>query len=105
MLSALQVLRVMREEGKPLSELARRLTPVPQLLVNVPVRDKSLFSANGAIGAAIDAARAELGDSGRLFVRPSGTEPLIRVMGESTDEAKLREVVHRVADLIKAELG
>lgn len=104
-LSALQVLRVMREEGKPLSELARRLTPVPQLLVNVPVRDKSLFSANGAIGAAIDAARAELGDSGRLFVRPSGTEPLIRVMGESTDEAKLREVVHRVADLIKAELG
>lgn len=104
-LAALQVLRVMREEGKPLSELANSLVPVPQLLVSVPVKDKSAFGANGAIGAAIEAAQAELGPTGRLFVRPSGTEPIIRVMGESDDEKLLRTVVDRIAALIEAEMA
>ncbi len=104
-LAALQVLRVMRERAKPLSDLTKSFAPVPQMLVNVRVRDKSVFSSNGAIGEAIRAAQQELGPAGRLFVRPSGTEPMIRVMGESSDERRLREVVHRVARLIEAELA
>lgn len=104
-LSALQVLRVVRELGKPLSALAADFEPVPQLLVNVRVRDKAAFAGNETIQKAIAEARAELGDSGRLFVRPSGTEPLIRVMGESTDAERLQAVVNRIAKLIEAELA
>ncbi len=103
-LAALQVLRVMRETGKSLSELAQAMQRVPQLLVNVPVRDKAAFAHNGTIRYAIAQAQAELGETGRLFVRPSGTEPLIRVMAESTDERRLKEVVERVAAVIEAEL-
>lgn len=104
-LAALQVLRVMRQTGKPLAELAQALQRVPQLLVNVPVRDKGAFAHNGTIRQAIAQAQADLGETGRLFVRPSGTEPLIRVMAESTDERRLKEVVERVAAVIEAELS
>lgn len=105
LLAALQVLRVMREQAKPLAELAKSMVPVPQLLVSVPVKDKSAFAANETIQAAIRAGQTELGTEGRLFVRPSGTEPLIRVMGEARDEKLLQAVVERVAALIKAEMG
>lgn len=104
-LSALQVLRVVKELGQPLSRLAADFQPVPQLLVNVRVRDKSAFAGNATIQKAIAEAQAELGQSGRLFVRPSGTEPLIRVMGESTDAGLLEAVVKRVAALIETELA
>lgn len=105
LLAALQVLRVMRETGKSLAELAKVMVPVPQILESVAVRDKLAFADNPVISTAIEEAQAELGPSGRLFVRPSGTEPIVRVMAESTDEALMRKVVDRITAVIEAELA
>jgi len=77
----------------------------PQVLVNVRVADKSKFKGNEAIARAVAEAEARLGDSGRVLVRPSGTESLIRVMAEGPDEAEVAAHVERIAAVVKAELG
>jgi phosphoglucosamine mutase len=101
LMAALQVLAVLVESGKPMSELARQFEPVPQLLQNVRFTGgKPLDDAK--VKAAIADAEAALAGQGRLLVRPSGTEKLIRVMAEGDDGALVKRVVADVAAAVKA---
>jgi len=101
LMAALQVLAVMVESGRPMSELARQFEPVPQLLKNVRYSGgKPLDDA--AVKAAIAEGEARLNGSGRLLVRPSGTEKLIRVMAEGDDETLVKSVVADVAEAVQA---
>jgi len=104
-LTSLQLVDTLVASGKKLSELKTIMRKYPQVLVNVRVADKSRFKDNEAIAKAVAAAEAELGDSGRVLVRPSGTESLIRVMAEGPDEAQVAAHVERIAAVVKAELG
>jgi len=104
-LTSLQLVDTLIASGKKLSELKTIMRKYPQVLVNVRVADKSRFKGNEAIAKAVAAAEAELGDSGRVLVRPSGTESLIRVMAEGPDEAEVAAHVERIAAVVKAELG
>ena len=89
LLSALQVLRILREKEKPLSEISHLLTLFPQKLVNVHVEKKLPFEERPAIGEAVKKVEAELGDRGRVLLRYSGTESLCRIMVECEDENKV----------------
>jgi phosphoglucosamine mutase len=102
LVSALQVLACIKRSNKPVSELCRKFEPVPQLLKNVRFSGgKPLESAS--VKAAIEDARSRLGGTGRLVIRPSGTEPLIRVMAEADDpklvEAVVNDIVGVISDL------
>jgi phosphoglucosamine mutase len=101
LMAALQVLAVLTESGRPMSELARQFEPVPQLLENVRHRGGKPLS-DTAVKAAIADAESRLKGTGRLVVRASGTEPLIRVMAEGDDEALVRQVVRDITDAVKA---
>jgi phosphoglucosamine mutase len=82
-LTGLQVLDVLRRSGRPLADLASVMTRLPQVLENVRVRDRGALESSAAVDAEIAAVEAELGDHGRVLIRPSGTEPLVRVMVEA----------------------
>ncbi len=105
-LSAIKLLLVMKETGKKLSELASEMKVYPQTLINVRVSDfgKARFPHDTEIKNAIVAAEKELGSDGRVLVRVSGTEPLIRVMLEGNDENKIKVLAEELADVIKARL-
>ena len=105
LLTAVQTLSIMKEKGKSLSELAGLMTKYPQLLVNVRVLTKAGWETNTAIQDAISEAEEELGANGRILVRPSGTEPLIRVMAEGPDQDQLDELCKRIGDVIRIEQG
>ena len=105
LLTAVQTLSIMKEKGKSLSELAGLMTKYPQLLVNVRVLTKAGWETNTSIQDAIREAETELGTNGRILVRPSGTEPLIRVMAEGPDQEQLDELCNRIADVIRIEQG
>jgi phosphoglucosamine mutase len=96
LLTALHLLAIAAGRGQPLGELAKVMTRYPQVLIGVPGVDKSLVGTSPALTDAVRAAEAELGESGRVLVRPSGTEPLVRVMVEAADAAQ----AHRVADAL-----
>lgn len=81
------------------------MTTYPQLLVNVKVASKEGWETNEAIKKAIEAGDKELGENGRILVRPSGTEPLIRVMAEGPDQEQLDRICHAIADVVKKEQG
>ena len=95
-----------KETGKKLSELASEMKVYPQTLINVRVSDfgKARFPHDTEIKNAIVAAENELGSDGRVLVRVSGTEPLIRVMLEGNDENKIKVLAEELADVIKARL-
>lgn len=105
LLSAVQLLAVMKETGKPLSELAAQVTIFPQKLVNIRVRDKHTVMDEPAVKAVIEAVEAEMNGDGRILVRPSGTEPLLRVMAEASTDEKVSRYVDTIADVIRAERG
>ena len=105
MLTAVQVAALVKESGKPLSELAKIMTKYPQVLVNVRVVTKTGWEDNDLIKAAIVTAEGELGDSGRVLVCASGTEPLIRVMAEGPDQTELQSLCQEIADVIAHEQG
>jgi len=105
LVTALHLAAVMQETGLPLSELRRVMRRYPQVLVNVPVVDKARLATSAAIAEAIHLAEQELGDSGRVLVRPSGTEPLVRVMAEASDEASATRIVERLVDVVRTELS
>lgn len=105
LITALQLIWAVRKSGKKLSELGSLMTRFPQLLVNVRVKSKDGWQKNPAIFAAIEAGQDRLGESGRILVRPSGTEPLIRVMAEGPDLPQLEDIVHGIADVIRREQG
>ena len=105
-LSALKLLLVMKETGKKLSELASEMKVYPQTLINVRVSDfgKARFPHDNEIKIAIERAEKELGNDGRVLVRVSGTEPLIRVMLEGNDEKKIQVLAEELAEVIKERL-
>jgi len=105
MVTALQVLGIMLESGKSLSELAAQMPEYPQLLVSVPVKDKLDWRQVPEIASAIECAEKRLEGRGRIFVRASGTESLIRVMAEGPDQVELEEIVEEVCGVIKGRLG
>lgn len=105
MLSALQLINVMKETDKPLSELASEITLYPQVLKNVEVSDKKRAMSNPKILDEIDSVKSELGDEGRVLVRASGTEPLIRVMVEAETEADCHQYVDRIIATIERIIG
>jgi len=104
LLTGLQLLNIIKESGKPLSELKQVMVKYPQLLINVRVEDKSKLNGNTAIEQAIREVEEELAGNGRVLVRPSGTEPIVRVMAEGPDASQLEGLVHRIVDVVKQEL-
>ena len=98
LMAALQALAALIKSGKPASETFRAFDPVPQLLKNVRVGDADAAMAAPSTIAAIAAAEARLGGSGRVLVRKSGTEPLVRVMAEGDDSDLVRSVVDQIID-------
>jgi len=105
LLTALHLADVMRRSGQPLSALAGGFQRFPQVLHNVVVGDRDRWEADRDVRAAIDAAQTRLADRGRLLVRASGTEPLVRVMVEARDAAEAEAVAAAVADVIAARYG
>lgn len=105
-LTALQVLRVMKKTGKTLSELAKCMTVYPQVMVNVKVSNmgKARYAYDEEIKLAIKSAKKELGDKGRVLVRVSGTEPLVRVMLEGEDQKQIEKLANEIAQVVKERL-
>lgn len=105
LVTALHVLKVMRKTGKPLSALASVVQSCPQLLKNVRVASKHGWRDDTDIRQAIVRGQERLGSDEWLSVRPSGTEPLMRVMAQGTDAALVESVVHDICDVIERKLG
>ncbi len=105
MVTALQVLSIMIETGKRLSELASDLEVYPQVLINVPVVNRNAWADIPEITAAIKTAEEKLSGRGRVFVRPSGTERLIRVMAEGPDMDELNALTGDIVDAVKSSIG
>ncbi|MBJ7905516.1 phosphoglucosamine mutase [Streptomyces sp. NPDC004549] len=93
------------ETGRTLRELASVMERLPQILINVPDVDKSRVQTSADLAAAVGEAERELGQTGRVLLRPSGTEPLVRVMVEAADIDQARSVAGRLADAVKSALG
>lgn len=104
-LSALALLGVMKDTGESLASLARCLTKFPQVLVNVPVREKRPIESMDRLAERVAAFEQEMGSAGRVLVRYSGTEPLARVMIEGADAGRIRAMAEELAGLIRAEVG
>jgi phosphoglucosamine mutase len=103
--TALQVLAIMRKEGKRLSELAACMTLCPQVLVNVPVRRRSRLEDLPGVQGAIRSVEGRLGSAGRVLVRLSGTEPVARVMVEGRDRHTIGTLAREIAGAIEKEMG
>ncbi|MEI3626520.1 phosphoglucosamine mutase [Lactococcus lactis] len=107
-LSAIQLLKVMRETGKSLSELASEVTIYPQKLVNVRVKDNAAKKSAmdvPAIQKVISEMETSMNGKGRILVRPSGTEPLLRVMAEAPTHEEVNHVVDTIVEVVEAEIG
>ena len=103
--TGLQILATLVRSGKPLSELAARMRRFPQVLENVRVRDRADLTTLPAIQREIQAAEAALAGCGRVLVRYSGTEPLVRVMVEGPDEAQIRDLAGNIVSAIQTLIG
>jgi phosphoglucosamine mutase len=99
LVAALQVLAVVKRRNKPVSEVCHRFEPLPQVLKNVRFKAGKPLE-NAGVKSAIASAEQKLGRGGRLIVRPSGTEPLIRVMGEGDDKALVEAAVDDVIEAL-----
>lgn len=104
-LSAFQLLEILADANQPLSQLAANLEKCPQVLINVPVSKKTDPLACSEVQEAVKAAEEALADTGRILVRPSGTELLVRVMVEGRDEEAIRKQAEEVADVVRNTLG
>ena len=106
-LSAVQLTKVMQETGKKLSELASEVTIYPQKLVNIrgenSMKNKAMEVL--AIKTVIERMEAEMAGNGRILVRPSGTEPLLRVMAEAPTDEEVNYYVDTIANVVRAEIG
>lgn len=105
LVTALAILKVMKNTGKSISELCEGLRIYPQLLVNVKVNDKTKVMDDPEVQEAIAKVNKDLNGNGRILVRPSGTEPLLRVMAEAETDEICQQVCGQVADVIKAKFG
>lgn len=105
MISALQLLAIMQRTGKPLSELASIMTALPQVLVNVRVEKRTKLESVPEVSKLISAVTAKLADTGRVLIRYSGTEPLLRIMLEGQDETLIGELSEDIALAIEKNMG
>jgi phosphoglucosamine mutase len=105
MISALQILAILQKSGKPLSELASVMTALPQVLVNVRVRERRDLKELPEVGKLIDNIENRLGDTGRVLIRYSGTEALMRIMLEGQDQDEITAMANEVAQLVKRLIG
>lgn len=104
-LTGLMLATRVAETGRTLRDLASVMERLPQVLINVPDVDKTRVKTSAELAAAITEAEQELGETGRVLLRPSGTEPLVRVMVEAADIDQARTVASRLADAVKSALG
>jgi phosphoglucosamine mutase len=102
-LTGLRLMARMAQTRTSLAALAAPMQSLPQILINVEVADKATVAQAPAVQSAVAEAEAELGDTGRILLRPSGTEQIVRVMVEAADEDTARQVAHRVARSVSAE--
>ena len=101
MLTSVQLLATAAASGQSLAELAAVMTRFPQVLVNVHGVSKSKVAASAELAAAVADATTELGETGRVLVRPSGTEPAVRVMVEAVDSGQAHQIADRLADVVR----
>ena len=104
-LTALHLMNRMATSGQSLAQLASVMTRLPQVLINVPDVDKGRATTDPELSAAVVEAEAELGESGRVLLRPSGTESLVRVMVEAESYEAASGVAHRLADVVRTSLA
>ena len=102
LLTALHLLAIVAGRGQPLGELAKVMTRYPQVLVSVPGVDRSLVATSSELSSAVRAAEDELGESGRVLVRPSGTEQVVRVMVEAVDSGQAHRLAGTLADAVRS---
>ena len=105
LLTGIQLVNIMKATGKRLSELAGEMTIFPQKLVNVRVTDKHAVTQNEKVAEVIATVEVEMAGNGRVLVRPSGTEPLVRVMVEAATEEACESYVNRIAEVVRTEMG
>ena len=105
LLTGVQLINIMKVTKKPLSELAGEMKKFPQKLVNIRVKDKYHVTDNDKVSAVIREVEQEMNGNGRILVRPSGTEPLVRVMAEASTEELCEAYVNRIADVVREEMG
>ena len=105
LLTAVRFLSLATRRRVSIAELAACMRRFPQVMQNVPVRDRGALEASARVQEAIDGAERELGEHGRVVVRASGTEPLVRVMVEARDEAAAHAHAQAIAGVVRAELG
>lgn len=105
LMTALQLLAVVAKSGKSVNELMNIMQKYPQALVNIAVKDKALYATNSVIAQAVLEIEHELEGTGRLLVRPSGTEPLIRVMVEAQTQKQALTLAQKLGDIISKEIG
>lgn len=99
----LRLMSRIAQTRSPLAELASAMNTLPQVLINVQVEDKTTVASDPSVRAAVAHAEAELGDTGRILLRPSGTEQLVRVMVEAPDEDTAKQIAHRVASCVSEQ--
>jgi phosphoglucosamine mutase len=95
----------MQRTGKALSDLAAGMSQLPQVLLNVKVRERVDPTSDSAVRGVVDGVEAELGDRGRVVLRASGTEPVIRVMVEGEDRQQVIALANRLADQVRSSFG
>src|SRR5690606_25249695 len=105
LLTGLQLVNIMKITGKKLSELASEMTIFPQKLVNIRVTDKHAVTDNAKVAAVIGEVETEMNGNGRVLVRPSGTEPLVRVMVEAASAEDCENYVERISEVVRSEMG
>lgn len=105
LITGLQLVNIMKRTGKKLSELTRGMTIYPQKLVNVRVSDKHKVTDNTSVAEVISEVEREMSGEGRVLVRPSGTEPLVRVMVEAPTEEACERYSSRIVDIVQKEMG
>ena len=104
-LSSLKLLQIVKQSRKTLAELADEMEQYPQILINVRVKDKNGWEEKAEIRQAIETAQEELADTGRILVRASGTEKMLRVMVEGKQQEQIERLAHQIADVVKVVMG
>ena len=104
-LTGLQLAAQIALTGRSLKQLATVMTKLPQVLINVRGVDRTRVHSSETLAASVAVAEAELGDTGRVLLRPSGTEPVVRVMVEAGDEATAKDIAERLAQVVRSELA
>lgn len=104
-LSSLKLLQILKQSRKTLAQLADEMEQYPQILINVRVKDKHGWEEKAEIKQAIESAQTELGDAGRILVRASGTENLLRVMVEGKQQEQIERLANQIADVVKVVMG